>query len=129
MVAKDSDYRMSNIRMYNSSVSYCAQIARGTRDRLWLYNCNVYNTSIEDTMYNASSANITTEDPQFVNAAAGNFHLKDSSTALINKGDNSYVTSWTTDLRDLDGNPRFHGTVDIGCYEKAGIAGFVVFVR
>ena len=132
ILAVNDEYQKLNVRMYNSSVSDCAQIARGTQNRLWLYNCNVYNTSIEDTMYNASSANITTEDPHFANAAAGNFHLSDSSTALINKGDNSYVTSWTTDLRDLDGKPRIHGkngTVDIGCYEKAGLTGLVVLVR
>ena len=121
-----------NIYMYNSAVSDCERLTRGSYgSQVHLYNCNVYNTTTNGT-YAANSGIITTDDPHFANAAAGNFHLSDSSTALINKGDNSYVTSWTTDLRDLDGKPRIHGkngTVDIGCYEKAGLTGLVVLVR
>jgi len=54
-------------------------------------------------------------DPQFVDAAANNFHLQSDSPALA---------AGTTDElpvgeRDLDGAPRVKsGKPDIGCYQK-----------
>jgi hypothetical protein len=54
-----------------------------------------------------------TNDPAFVNAAAGDFHLQ-SDSPCINSGNNAYVVGST----DLDGNSRIvGGTVDIGAYE------------
>ena len=52
-------------------------------------------------------------DPQFVNAAEGDFHLNTNSPC-INAGDNSLVPVAV----DLDGNPRIvGGAVDLGAYE------------
>jgi PKD repeat protein len=54
-----------------------------------------------------------TNDPLFMNPAAGDYHLQ-SNSPCINAGNNYYVTSTT----DLDGNARIvGGTVDIGAYE------------
>jgi hypothetical protein len=54
-----------------------------------------------------------TNDPSFVNPAAGDYHLQPNSPC-INAGNNSYVTTIT----DLDGTPRISGgTVDLGAYE------------
>jgi hypothetical protein len=52
-------------------------------------------------------------DPMFVNPDSGDLRLQPCSP-LINKGDNTFVTSAT----DIAGNPRIQrGTVDIGAYE------------
>jgi hypothetical protein len=60
-----------------------------------------------------SAVDTFTNDPVFVNAAAGDYHLQPSSPC-INSGKNSYVTVST----DLEGNPRIAGgTVDVGAYE------------
>ncbi|WP_164490064.1 LamG-like jellyroll fold domain-containing protein [Runella sp. SP2] len=58
-------------------------------------------------------------NPQFMDAANGDFRLQASSCA-INAGNNSAVPSDV--LTDAGGNPRFfnNGTVDIGAYEFQG---------
>jgi hypothetical protein len=55
-------------------------------------------------------------DPQFVNAAGGDFRLK-STSPCINAGDNTFVSG----SADFDGVPRVvGGTVDMGAYEYQG---------
>jgi len=54
-----------------------------------------------------------TNDPVFVDVAAGDLHLQ-SNSLCINAGNNACVSV----TNDLDGNPRIvGGTVDIGAYE------------
>ncbi|MEE1945232.1 MBG domain-containing protein [Pedobacter sp. KR3-3] len=57
-------------------------------------------------------------DPQFVDAATGNFSLQASSPA-IGAGDNSLYTGNLNTDKDLLGNPRLTGTqIDLGAYES-----------
>ena len=59
-----------------------------------------------------------TNDPQFADAAAGNYRLQAISPG-IDAGDKAFVSGTT----DLDGNPRImYGAVDMGAYE-AQLAG------
>ena len=57
-------------------------------------------------------------DPRFVNAAAGDYHLQPISPC-INAGTNQ---DWMIGATDLDGNPRIDasGRVDMGAYEYQG---------
>jgi hypothetical protein len=64
-----------------------------------------------------------TNDPAFVNPAAGDFHLQ-SYSPCINSGTNASVVGST----DLDGNPRIvGGTVDMGAYEDQTPASMVSY--
>ena len=72
----------------------------------------------------AASGNVT-NDPQFVDAAAGDYHLKRKST-LRKAG---LVTPDMKGLTDLDGRSRLSGgVVDIGCYQTLN-GGLTIIVR
>ncbi|MGD8397356.1 MAG: choice-of-anchor Q domain-containing protein, partial [Anaerolineae bacterium] len=59
-------------------------------------------------------------DPQFVDAAAGDYHLAWGSTA-INAGTNAGAPAY-----DKDGVPRPQmGQVDMGAYEQIGFGAFL----
>ena len=79
------------------------------------FGSGVPTTAIDD------SNNCILVDPQFVDAAGGDYHLKDTSPC-IDAGDNSYVPPAVH--KDMDGNKRIvdgnndgTATVDIGAYE------------
>ena len=92
-----------------------------------LWNCIVYSNNVDEgyqeiegdpvVLHSCSpglsgNGNVT-NDPQFVDAAAGNYRLQATSPCL-DAGDDDGV-SWT---EDLDGNPRIaFGAVDMGAYE------------
>ncbi|MFA7174302.1 MAG: choice-of-anchor Q domain-containing protein [Kiritimatiellia bacterium] len=72
-------------------------------------------TTPPQTNWATGDGNITNE-PSFVNTAAGDFQLNRNSPC-INAGTNGV---WTATGFDLAGNPRIDkasGLVDIGCYE------------
>jgi hypothetical protein len=111
----------------NSVSSYSDGSAGGGVALGTLRNCIIYYNSANSAEYNANSFGALlyncctfpdsllslTNQPLFVDQAAGNLHLQ-SNSPCINAGNNSYMTNST----DLDGNPRIvGGTVDLGAYE------------
>ena len=71
-----------------------------------------FTTSCTTPPYTGGTGDIS-GDPQFVNAAAGNFHLQ-ATSPCINAGNTASAPGTT----DLDGNPRtVNTTVDMGAYE------------
>jgi hypothetical protein len=99
-------------------------------------NCIIWGN--QQQVYNAGSTSNTycciqdwleltdgtiSNDPQFVDAAAMDYRLRDSSPC-INAGTNM---PWMWAATDLDGAPRIqHGIVDMGCYESAVPEPFVL---
>ena len=98
-----------------------------------LYNCIVYyNTAPSNSNYYGCTLNYScttpdpggigniTNDPRFVNAAAGDYHLQ-STSPCINAGTNQ---DWMIGATDIAGNPRLDagGRVDMGAYEYQGIS-------
>ncbi|RKY11264.1 MAG: hypothetical protein DRP82_07670 [Planctomycetota bacterium] len=122
---------------YNSSnptLNNCilwGDTASSSGNEVYLYvfgsSCRLNYCCVDNTGYGGWTGNITEnncvyDDPQFVDAANGDYHLKDTSPC-IDAGDNSLLPSGVD--KDLDGNPRIvdgdndgTATVDIGAYEK-----------
>jgi len=66
-----------------------------------------------------------TNNPLFVDAASGDFHLQNISPC-INAGNNAVVASAT----DFDGQPRiFGGTVDVGVFELQALPAWFVSIH
>ena len=131
-----------NSASHDASAIYCSNFGQGA-----IYNCIfwgnkagfldiAWHSSYSGTMYNccidksgvggANAGNLRMkncihDDPQFVDPAGGDYHLKDTSPC-IDAGDNSLLPAGVTE--DLDGNQRIAdgdndgtATVDIGAYE------------
>ena len=61
-------------------------------------------------------------DPQFTNAAAGDYSLKATSPA-IDAGNNALFSGLTNQTKDLAGNLRLRGsTIDMGAYEATPVS-------
>ena len=117
-----------NCTLTGNSATYGGGTCWGT-----FYNCIVYyNEAASDANYYHSTFNYScttpypggtgniTNDPQFVNAAAGNYRLSANSPCR-DKGNNAYAQGTT----DLDGNPRIvKSIVDRGAYEFQVLAGY-----
>jgi len=85
-------------------------------------SCTLNHCCVDNTGYGGQTGNIDDSnncifvDPQFMDAANGDYHLQPTSPC-IDAGDNSYVPAGV--MTDLNGNPRIvNGIVDIGAYEK-----------
>ena len=68
-----------------------------------------------DSQDGADAANhVISQNPRFVDAAAGDYRLKTSSPC-VNAGDKTGIPRTET---DLDGGRRIRGEIDMGCYEN-----------
>ncbi|GEM_PF-1204277 len=78
------------------------------------------NNSIIQGEYSGPGTSVSNLDPQFTNAAAGDYTLSASSPA-VNEGSNSLFTGLNANTKDLAGNPRVYqygsGIIDMGAYE------------
>ena len=125
---------VSGSMLYNCTLTWnsATNYGGGTYENT-LYNCIAYyNTASSGSNYSGSTLNYScttpdpggtgniTNDPRFVNAAAGDYHLQ-STSPCINAGTNQ---NWMIGATDLDGNPRLDasGRVGMGAYEYQGMS-------
>ena len=124
----------------NKSTSYAGGVYNGgsavIRNSIVWYNTASTNQNMNDngagTTFSCSpvvadGANNTTNEPKFVNAAAGDYRLFPGANGspCIDTGTN---VSWTVGAKDLLGQNRISGgTVDMGAYEfqKGALAAFL----
>ncbi len=79
------------------------------------HNLYFQNQYLDTEGFTVNSSSLIDEDPMFVNAAGGNFHIMSGSPAI----DAGIILSNIYTLKDIDGNVRSIGTsFDIGVDEK-----------
>ena len=107
----------NNCILWNNSASLAGgEIYADTGCTVTLNYCCVDNTGYDGAGTIDDANNCIHSDPQFVDPASGDYHLKDTSPC-IDAGGNTLLPSGLD--KDLDGNPRIaNGVVDIGAYEK-----------
>ncbi|MHC5720073.1 MAG: choice-of-anchor Q domain-containing protein, partial [Nostoc sp.] len=98
-----SDNQAANVLNYSTNVNF---------DHNLVYNSNVFQAS--DNLKALGLQNILGKDPQFVDAAHGNFALKPGSPA-IDAGSNAFNSITKNVPQDGDGNGT--AVIDIGAYE------------
>ncbi|MEH2409353.1 calcium-binding protein, partial [Nostoc sp.] len=113
-----SDNQVANVLRYSTNVNF---------DHNLVYNSNQFQAS--DNLNATGLQNILGQDPQFVDAAHGNFALKPGSPA-IDAGSNDFNGISTNIPQDGDGNGT--AVIDIGAYEAPrlinGTAGNDTFI-
>ncbi|MEH1902257.1 MAG: choice-of-anchor D domain-containing protein [Nostoc sp.] len=102
-----TDNQNANVVKYSTNVNY---------DHNLVYNSDVFQAS--DNLNATGFQNIFGQDPQFVDAAGGNFALKTGSAA-IDAGSNAFNSITKNIPQDGDGNGT--AVIDIGAYEAPGI--------
>ncbi|GBD98404.1 hypothetical protein BMS3Abin07_00418 [bacterium BMS3Abin07] len=112
--------------IYNNSASVGSDISIiNTSSTSGRINNNDFDTgpnglNIDVAGFITQANNLPDTDPQFVDSANGDYHLK-AGSMVINRGDNN-APSVPSD--DLDGNARPQdGVVDMGAYEAAFASG------
>lgn len=70
--------------------------------------------------WSGAGANVSSDDPMFVNATVHDYHLQ-AQSPCVNAGDNAAIPTGVA--VDLDNNARVVGTVDLGPYERQDGAG------
>ncbi|MBQ2790765.1 MAG: hypothetical protein IJE97_14110, partial [Thermoguttaceae bacterium] len=106
----------NTLTLYNSIVALNTATSSGADVYDSDATIEAYNTLSSYTSWDAGSSNYAYDSskPLFVDAANGDYRLAVGSQA-INKGNNSYISGYATDLA---GNTRVvGGTVDLGAYE------------
>ncbi|MEH2097014.1 choice-of-anchor D domain-containing protein [Nostoc sp.] len=98
-----NDNQNANLIKFSTDVTF---------DRNLVYNSNLFQAS--DNLKATGLQNILGKDPQFVDAAKGNFALKTGSAA-IDAGSNLFNGISTNTPQDGDGNGT--ALIDIGAYE------------
>ena len=84
------------------------------------YDAQMYYTCTTPLPTDPWSTGNIADEPRFMNAAAGNYHLR-SDSPCINRGYNAFGAGSV----DLDGKPRIiGGTIDMGAYEYQGYWGW-----
>ncbi|MEH2291736.1 choice-of-anchor Q domain-containing protein [Nostoc sp.] len=102
-----SDNQVANVLRYSTNVNF---------DHNLVYNSSQFQAS--DNLNATGLQNILGQDPQFVDAAHGNFALKPGSAA-IDAGSNAFNGISTNIPQDGDGNGT--AVIDIGAYEAPRI--------
>lgn len=105
--------------VYNCVLNNCGALNRKYPDLLFVNNVDLFNTPTNIGYNVANSTNVTFDDPWFVDAANGDFHLRTLSP-LVDAG-SSAVSPGSLDLdrspRIQDGNADGTAVVDVGAFE------------
>ena len=107
------------IRAYNSIVSRSAGLCAANFNYLHLVSSCLFDTPFAGQYNTDYSANLSSSDPLYANAAATNFRLRTVSP-LVDWGTNAYAPPGPEldhSERIRDGDADGSATVDMGCYE------------
>lgn len=121
----------SGVGTFNAAIILNNCIVYGNGDDLYdrTVNCVTLNSVLltpGETGYLATSTNVINDNPQFRNAANGDFRLSETSPAK----DKGVLLSWMTQgAIDLAGLPRVINSLpDLGCFEVQLPSGTVVVI-